>query len=70
MELGPWLKVSSNRLENPEVEPATPGSGLQSNGLSTTPLLLFHILCLIYNQLLLHFYLLLKYLKSLLFEHV
>ena len=25
METGPWLKVSSDRLEKPGIEPATPG---------------------------------------------
>ena len=34
-------RIPPNRLENQEVKPATPGSGLQSIGLSTTPLLTF-----------------------------
>ena len=35
METGPQLKVSSDRLMKPGIEPATPG--LQGKGLSTTP---------------------------------
>ena len=35
MRMGPQLKVSPDRLEKPEIEPATPV--YKASGLSTTP---------------------------------
>ena len=43
METGPWLKVSSDRLEKPGIKPATPGS--QGKCLSTTPQRLLAATC-------------------------